>query len=177
MLLAGFNFPISEDLLMFISAVLASKYPNNFFQLLLGIYLGAYLSDLVSYWVGRKLGPKLWKIKYFARTITKNRIQKIGHHYEKYGIFTLIIGRFIPFGIRNTLFMTAGFSKMNFGKFALGDLTACTITTSVFFTLYFYLGEGVMDEIKRINYIIFIFFAIIILIYLIKKYFLIKSKK
>ena len=37
--------------------------------------------------------------------------------YKKYGALTLVIGRFIPFGVRNAIFLTSGISKMPFAKF------------------------------------------------------------
>jgi membrane protein DedA with SNARE-associated domain len=163
LLLAGFNIPVSEDLMLFTSAVLAVKNPDYFYQLLIGVFLGAYLSDLIAYWLGRTLGPKLWDIKIFANMVSKDKIKTVSSYYEKYGVLTLILGRFIPFGVRNALFITAGLGKMNFTKFALSDLLACTISTSVFFPLYYFFGEGVIEYVKKGNIILFSIAAITVL--------------
>lgn len=169
LLLAGFNIPVSEDGLLFINALLAAKNPDQKYILFTGVFLGAYLSDLICYWLGRKLGPKLWKIKFFANMVKKEQVDKLSGFYQKYGMLTLIIGRFIPFGVRNGLFLTAGLSKMNFKKFAIADLIAATITCSLFFTLYFVYGESVISFVKKFNLVIFGIAAISVTLYFINK--------
>ena len=66
-----------------------------------------------------------------------------------------IFGRFIPFGVRNGLFLTAGIGKMNSLKFALSDLLAATISCTTYFYLYYHFGDAVVSVIKQSNYIIF----------------------
>ena len=169
LLLAGFNLPVSEDGMLFISALLAVKNPEKLYALFIAVYAGAYFSDLICYGLGRTLGPKLFNIKFFANMVPQERIDKIHSFYEKYGIVTLIFGRFIPFGVRNGLFLTAGLGKMNFLKFSLSDLLACTISCSVFFTLYYKLGAQVIDFVKKFNIIIFSLAAVGIVVYFIWK--------
>ncbi len=171
LLLAGFNIPVSEDAMLFISAILAYSNPDYLVPLFFGVYLGAYFSDIICYWLGRLVGPKLFKLKYFSNMVSTERIEKIGAYYDKYGIITLILGRFIPFGVRNGLFLTAGLSKMNFLKFSLSDFLACTISTLVFFSLYYQFGTTIIDYVKTGNIIIFDIAVLLICIYFIKKYF------
>ena len=155
LLLAGLNIPVSEDVMLFISAILAAKHPEYLVHLFIGVYLGAYFSDLICYSLGRLVGPKLLEIRFFANMVPPERITKISAYYQKYGVVTLILGRFIPFGVRNALFLTAGLGKMNFIKFALSDLLACTISSISFFSLYYYYGESVIDYIKQGNMVFF----------------------
>jgi membrane-associated protein len=169
LLLAGFNIPVSEDALLFINAILAAKNPDQKYMLFGGVFLGAYISDLICYWLGRTLGPKLWKIKFFANMVDPKLVDKLSGFYNKYGMMTLIVGRFIPFGVRNGLFLTAGLSKMDAKKFAFSDLIATTITCSIFFTLYFHYGESVIEFVKKFNIIIFSIAAIASLTYFIVK--------
>jgi len=156
LLLAGFNLPVSEDAMLFISGWLASLHPEYFYHLFFGVFMGAYLSDLICYYLGRSLGPKLWNIKFFANMVSKEQIDKVAYFYAKYGIITLILGRFIPFGVRNALFLTAGLGRMNFVKFALSDLLACTISSTTFFALYYNFGEKVIGYVKKGNQMLFI---------------------
>src|SRR4029078_10224849 len=107
-----------EDLMIILSAVLAATVvPENTLQLFLGVFLGCYLSDWVCYWIGRKFGPKLWNIRWFAKTFDQKRLHQTHSYYARYGFWTLLIGRFIPFGVRNCLFLSAGLGRMHFGKF------------------------------------------------------------
>jgi membrane-associated protein len=155
LLLAGLNIPVSEDAMLFISALLASKNPELKYQLFFGVFAGAYLSDVICYWLGRTLGPKIWNIKFFSKMISPEKVEKLSSFYKKFGVTTLLVGRFIPFGVRNGLFLTAGLSKMNFFKFALSDLIACTISCTLFFNLYFNYGEIVIEYVKKGNIILF----------------------
>ncbi|MCP4911799.1 MAG: DedA family protein [Oligoflexia bacterium] len=170
LLLAGFNLPVSEDVMLFTSAILAAKNPEYTYLLFAGVFLGAYFSDLICYgFIGRYLGPKLFEIKFFANMVPPERIEKVNQFYSKYGVATLIIGRFIPFGVRNALFLTAGLGKMNAWKFALSDLLACTISCVTFFYLYYTFGESVIEIVKKGNIVIFSVFVLAGLGYFIKK--------
>jgi membrane-associated protein len=156
LLLAGFNLPISEDLMLLSSALIAIKNPDMKFELFMSVFLGAYLSDLICYgFMGRYLGEKMFRIKFFANMVSDQRLKKINSFYTRYGVLTLVIGRFIPFGVRNALFITAGLGKMNALKFALSDLLACAISCTFFFWLYFSYGESVIDIVKKGNLILF----------------------
>ena len=142
-LLAGLNVPMSEDVLMIGSAVLAAAIvPENFPYLLACAFLGAYLSDLESYWLARLVGPRLLRFKLVAKTLPPERVELIRGFMNKYGPYTLLVGRFIPFGVRNGMFMTAGLSRMTFWKFALFDFFACVMTTSVLFGLGYSFGKN-----------------------------------
>ena len=142
-LLAGFSLPISIDLLILASAILAATaVPDNTLQLFLAIFLGSYLSASIAYWIGRLGGQKLLKINWFAKFLTPQRLKKIQNFYHKRGLITLILGRFIPFGIRNGLFMSIGISSFSFRKFLLWDLLAVFIWSTSCFYLFYKIGEN-----------------------------------
>jgi len=170
LILAGFNIPISEDLMIIFSAVLAATViPENTYILFVAVFLGCYISDLVCYWIGRAFGPKLWKISWFAKTFEKKRIQHIQEYYGKYGFWTLLIGRFIPFGVRNCLFLTAGLGRMHFGKFLLSDGIACLLSNTILFTLAYMVGKNyhsLISSLKIFNIFLFGAFLFAIIGYL-----------
>jgi membrane protein DedA with SNARE-associated domain len=164
LMLAGFNVPISEDMMIIFSAVLAATVvPENTYKLFTALFLGCYLSDWVCYWIGRKVGPRLWNIKWFAKSFDKGKIEQIQQYYAKYGFWTLAVGRFIPFGVRNGLFLTAGLGKMHFGKFIVSDGIACALSNTTLFSLA-YLGgknyESLIASLKTFN--IFLFGAFVV---------------
>ncbi|MDF2576574.1 MAG: putative rane protein [Chlamydiales bacterium] len=173
LMLAGFNVPISEDLMLIISGVLASTVvPENTTKLFLGVFLGCYLSDWEAYWLGRLLGPKLWEIKWFSKMVPKERFEQVSRFYDKRGFLVLLIGRFIPFGVRNALFITAGMMKMHFGKFILSDGIACLISNSTLFYLAYTVGKNydlLLEKVKTFNILIFSIFLIAITAFLIRK--------
>ncbi|WP_290733066.1 DedA family protein [Halobacteriovorax sp. JY17] len=168
--LAGFNIPVSEDAMLFITALIAVKNPEYTYQLFAGVFLGAYISDLICYaFMGRYLGNKIFKSKFLSSIASPEKIEKVNNFYNKYGIMTLLIGRFIPFGVRNALFLTAGLGKMNAWKFAISDLIACTVSCVSFFILYYNFGETVIEYVKKGNIIIFSFAIIAGIVFFIRK--------
>jgi membrane protein DedA with SNARE-associated domain len=169
LMLAGFNIPISEDAMLFVSAVLARHYPDYLPGLFAAVYMGAYLSDLVCYWLGRILGPKLFEIRFFAGMTPPQRIEKIRRFYAKYGMATILVGRFIPFGVRNGVFLTAGLGRMHFLKFALADLTACTMSTLTYFSLYYRYGNAMLGYVKEGNKMVFATAVILAVAYYVVK--------
>jgi membrane protein DedA with SNARE-associated domain len=176
LILAGLNIPVSEDAMIFISAILASKNPQYLTELFVGVYLGAYSSDIICYWLGRTLGPKLWKIRFFSKMVSPKKVDKMRHFYKKYGAFTLIFGRFIPFGVRNALFITAGLSKMALVRFMIFDFIACSISVIIVFTLTFHYGEVVIDYVKRFNLLFFSMVILLLLCFFIRKKFFPSNK-
>lgn len=167
LMLAGLNVPISEDLMIIFSAVLAATViPENTAKLFAAVFLGAYISDWACYWIGRHFGPKLWKISWFAKTFDPKKIDRLHHYYAKYGFLTLLIGRFIPFGVRNGLFLTAGLGKMHFGKFLLSDGIACLLSNVALFSLAYAVGKNyasLLSAVKTFNIFLFAAFTISII--------------
>lgn len=169
LLLAGFNIPVSEDIMLFTSALLAVKNPDLLYPLFFAVFAGAYISDVICYgFMGRFLGEKIFKIKFFKSMAPPEKIEQVNKFYAKYGIITLILGRFIPFGVRNALFLTAGLGKMNAVKFCVADFIACTISCLSFFALYYTFGESVIEYVKKFNVIIFSVAIIVGLIFFLK---------
>ncbi len=162
LLLAGLNLPISEDLMIIISGILASQFvPENTVKIFIFVFLGAYLSDWMIYWMGRTLGRSIILTKWFRKTISIKKLDKAHLFYQKYGFYTLIVGRFIPFGIRNCLFFTAGLGKMSFPRFMLADGIACFISNLTLFIIAFTASKN-FDSLKiyakRLNLFIFVIF-------------------
>jgi membrane-associated protein len=166
-ILAGANLPLSIDLLALIAALLASQVvPENTLELFLSVYLGCLFSAWVSYWIGRLLGPKLYKWRLFAALLNPNRLTKIKSFYARHGLLTLILGRFIPFGVRNCLFMTAGISEAPFRTFLWRDFIACSVWSSVAFYLFYSLGQNyevLSQHLKTINCLIFVAFSVTVI--------------
>jgi len=167
LMLAGINVPVSEDLMIIFSAVLAATViPENTYKLFAAVFLGCYLSDWVCYWVGRYFGPKLWNISWFAKTFDRKKIDQVHEYYAKYGFLTLLIGRFIPFGVRNGLFLTAGLGKMSFRKFILSDGIACLCSNTTLFVLAYMVGKNyqvLISYLKTFNIFLFAAFVVSII--------------
>lgn len=166
-LLAGMHVPISIDVVVILGAVLAATVvPEKTVHLYLGILLGCMFAAWISYWIGRLIGPKLLRFRFFQRLVPPKRLERLHYFYKRYGLFTLIIGRFIPFGVRNCIFFTTGMSKISFPQFIYRDAIACLIWCSSSFYIFYILGKNfdtLYDKVKTFNIAIFVAFAMAVI--------------
>ncbi len=166
-ILAGFNVPLSADLLILLSAFIAATIlPEHTWHLLISVILGCYLSAWCAYWTGRLFGAKLSRFKWFGSTFNINRMKKIRNFYEKYGFLTLLIGRFIPFGVRNCIFMSSGMSRFNFFRFIFMDAFACLLWSGLYFYLFYNFSQFytvISQHFKTANFFVLIVFGVTVI--------------
>lgn len=149
LVLAGFNLPVSEDLVYITSAAIASTIiPENTVKIFIGCFLGAYISDIIAFYIGKLAGNKLLETKLFKKIIPEQKILMLKVYFKRYGGKTLFFGRFIPFGVRNAIFMTSGLVHMRITKFLLIDLASLSITSCILFYLGYQFGQK-LDTIKE----------------------------
>lgn len=155
LLLSGCNLPFSEDMIAITGGIIvATCIPEHMLRMWLWIYVGSCMSAWIAYSIGRFIGPKLYRIHWFQRFVSPERIAKLRHYYEKFGIFTFIVVRFFPGGVRNGFGMSCGLSKMTFPAFALRDELAASIQiTFLFFLGYTFAQnyEELFNYLKRYN--------------------------
>jgi membrane protein DedA with SNARE-associated domain len=89
-----------------------------------------------------------------------DRLRQIESYYTRYGMLTLLIGRFIPFGVRNCLFMTAGMGRMSLWKFMVYDGIACLSSNTLLFTLAYFTGKNCLQFVAYLNIGIFAVFLV-----------------
>lgn len=170
LLLAGCNIPISIDAVIILSAVIAaSLLPQHTPILFASVLIGCICSAYIAFFIGKFMGEKLSKTKLFHKLLQPKQLEKMEGFYKKYGIWTFIIGRFIPFGIRNCIFMTSGMSKMPFKTFMLRDMVACSIWCTTMFTSFFFLGQNfdlIFQKMKTLNLILFTAFSMVVITFI-----------
>jgi membrane-associated protein len=179
LLLAGFNIPVSEDIVFIISAsIAATTVPQNTYYIFAGCFLGAYMGDMVAYLVGRYGINKLLDSATLARMgiINREKVEvKIGSmkdYFSRYGGKTLFFGRFVPFGARNMIFMTCGLIRMKLPLFMIIDLCALTCTSLILFSLGYTFGnnyEVIFPYITKYKFIIFGLVVLFVAVLIIRK--------
>jgi len=129
---------ITGDSLVFAAGLVAAANQQsiNIFLMVIGVGIAAWLGDQVGYTLGRHYGrPYLDKRK---GKWLKNAIEKSEVFYVRYGWWSIIVARFVPWG-RVIIPALAGISKMNYYKFfsanAVGAmLWGCGLTLAGYFT-------------------------------------------
>ena len=175
--LAGFNLPISEDVLIVMSALIAYEDRALLIPNYIALYAGIYISDIICYWMGRLIGQGVLKIKFFTKALSKSKMDFLSKKLEKHGFLTFIVTRFIPFGMRNALFMTSGFTMLPFPKFMLFDSIAAFLSSITLYSLVLFIGESAKEGFKVVGIILFIIVWGVALFFIIKKIVEHKKKK
>jgi len=107
---------ITGDSLVFAAGLVAAANQDtiNIFVMVVGVGIAAWLGDQVGYTLGRHYGrPYLDKRK---GKWLKNAIEKSEVFYVRYGWWSIVVARFVPWG-RVIIPALAGISKMNYYKF------------------------------------------------------------
>ncbi len=159
LVLAGFNLPISEDLVMIVCGSIVATYaPENLIKILAFCWAGAYISDIWCYLVGRYFLNRVAEHRFVRRMIPIHKIHHLESYFRKYGEKTLYFGRFIPFGARNAVFMTCGLVRMKMLHFLIIDALALCSTTAILFSLGYFGGQNyqrILDFVQRSSPVLF----------------------
>jgi len=119
-LLIGFFLP--GDSLLFVAGAYAAANPNhlNIVLLLILLSIAAISGDGVGYFIGRKLGRKLYE-RPDSRFFKKEHLRRTHDFYEKHGSKTIVLARFIPI-VRTFAPTVAGVGEMTYPQFALYNI-------------------------------------------------------
>ncbi len=106
------------DSLLFVAGSLAAGAAPalNIWFLFFLLFAAAVLGDNLNYWVGRFFGPRVVKWKTFGRDLVQQKhLDKTHSYFEKYGVKTIIIARFVPI-VRTITPFVAGIGAMDYRK-------------------------------------------------------------
>jgi membrane-associated protein len=152
LLLTGFSFPISEDIILIATGIIAATLlPGRAIQLFIAAYAGSCASDSLAYWIGRLVGNRVGKYSLTKNSTFLKKQRTFRLFFRKYGALTLFIGRLIPFGIRNGIFMAAGAGKMHYAHFIISDAISCLLFSSTVFYLSYRAGANYNNLQSWIN--------------------------
>jgi membrane-associated protein len=79
------------------------------------LIFAAVLGDAVNYWIGYRLGPKVFSSE-GSRLLNKKHLIEAQNFYDKHGGKTIILARFVPI-VRTFAPFVAGVGRMNYGRF------------------------------------------------------------
>ena len=102
------------DSLLFAVGAFAAKGSLEVFPIWILLMLAAVLGDTANYWIGHKIGPRVFKED--TRWIKREHLERTQAFYDKHGGKTIFLARFIPI-IRTFAPFVAGIGKMRYGYF------------------------------------------------------------
>jgi len=127
------------DSLLFAVGALASTGALDVFWSFVLLSLAALLGDNVNYWVGYKLGPKVFRQEK-SRFFSQRHLERTHQFYEKHGGKTVIIARFMPI-IRTFAPFVAGIGRMAYPKFLLFSVAGAVLWMSSFLYAGYFFGN------------------------------------
>ena len=103
------------DSLLFVAGAVWAISDMDAHILSITLIAAALCGDNVNYWIGRVLGPKVFKWE-DSRFFNRKALDRTHAFYEKHGGKTIIIARFVPI-VRTFVPFVAGIGKMTYAKF------------------------------------------------------------
>ncbi len=103
------------------------------------LIIAALTGDNVNYWLGRKLGPAVFR-KEDSKLFNKKHLIEAQNFYEKYGSKTIILARFVPI-VRTFAPFVAGIGKLNYARFLAFSVIGALLWVSICLTAGYFLGS------------------------------------
>ena len=135
-LLVGVILP-GDSLLFIVGILLATGFITTpVWIAIVAMSVSAILGNLLGYWTGAKLGPKLFN-KPDSRIFKQEYVVITQNFFEKHGPRAIVLARFVPV-VRPVITSMAGVARMNFRVYATystigGILWVVTLTLAGYF--------------------------------------------
>ena len=131
---AGFFLP--GDSLLITAGILAAAGLLNVWSLLFFVSLAAVIGDQTGYYIGHKMGKRLFR-KEDSLLFKKKHLEKAKDFYDKHGPKTIVLARFVPI-IRTFAPFVAGIGKMSYKKFLSYNVSGGITWVAAFLLAGFY---------------------------------------
>jgi membrane protein DedA with SNARE-associated domain len=85
---------------------------------------GAVLGDIVTYWIGRWIGPSV--VHHWPLNREKTAVARARLFFRKYGFLSIFVGRFLG-PVRPTIPLVAGIMRMRHLTFQIANVTSAIV--------------------------------------------------
>lgn len=153
-LAVGFFLP--GDSLLVVSGLFAAAGKLNVALVMVAFFLGSVIGDNTGYWTGRMMGKTLFN-RESSWIFKPSRVEKAKHFFEKYGVKTVVLARFVPI-VRTFAPLVVGAAEMPYSKFLTfsiigGALWICSMVLAGYFlggVIESALGIKLEDHIEKV---------------------------
>jgi membrane-associated protein len=126
------------DSLLFVAGALAGAGLLNIEVLIVSLIIAAVLGDSANYWIGHTTGMKVLEMK--CSFVKKEHMEQTHEYFRKYGGFTIVIARFVPF-IRTFAPFLAGVGKMSYRWFISYNIIGGALWICAFSLVGYFFGS------------------------------------
>ena len=157
MVLIG-TFLEGELFLLLVGVMAKTSFINPVISLPFAV-LGAFLHEIIYFWLGRWKGRKLL----LGNSLTKRKYRKTKKLIHKHEILSLFIIRFL-YGMRLVPMILFGASKYNILKFSIVNTATLLIWSATYIAIGFIYGMALDKHMEKFNqHLLLTVFAIIII--------------
>lgn len=103
------------DSLLFVTGTLAAAGGMDIVVVMAVLIAAALCGDNVNYWIGRKLGPQIFRVR-DSRWFNPRHLEHAHAFYERHGGKTIILARFLPI-VRTYVPFVAGIGAMPYLRY------------------------------------------------------------
>lgn len=150
----GLLFPLLPGESLLVSGGMLAAHPHHpvsIWVLAPAVAVVAVLGDQTGYFIGRRLGPALFK-KEDSRFFKKHYVTESHAFFEKYGPWAIILARFVPFA-RTFVPVIAGVSYMRYPVYLGFDIVGGIAWGAGMTLTGYFLGKkvpGITDHLEVI---------------------------
>jgi membrane-associated protein len=127
------------DSLLFAVGALASTGALDVYIVAVLLMLAAIIGDSTNYWIGYLIGPRVFSSE-SSRWLNRSHLERTRKFYEKYGVKTVVIARFMPI-VRTFAPFVAGIGRMNYLRFLTFSVLGSILWIGSFVTAGYLFGN------------------------------------
>lgn len=129
------------DSLLFTAGLFARTGHLNLSYVLILLFIAAVVGDNCNYWIGRKIGLKVFSLTFKGKPLVKKEyLDKTHEFFEKHGTKAIIMARFVPF-VRTFAPFAAGVGEMGYKKYLSFDVLGGALWVGSLTIAGYLLGE------------------------------------
>ncbi|HKQ78203.1 MAG TPA: DedA family protein [Blastocatellia bacterium] len=133
------------DSLLFAIGALSAKGALNVYTVAFLLMLAAIIGDSTNYWIGYFVGPKVFRSE-SSRWLNRKHLERTSQFYERYGVKTVIIARFMPI-VRTFAPFVAGIGRMYYPRFLCFSVLGSILWIGLFVSAGYLFGN--IPVVKR----------------------------
>jgi membrane protein DedA with SNARE-associated domain len=161
LVLVGLFFPAT--LIMVFAGLAIEQGKLDATSIIVWSIAGAVLGDLVTYWIGRWIGPSIvhhWPLNRDRSAVARARL-----FFRKYGFLSIFIGRFLG-PVRPTIPLVAGIMRMRHLTFQIANVTSAIVWVPfmLFWGILFSKAIGDLDTLTTGHWIALVVFIVAVMI-------------